>query len=251
MSPFTRLRQAQEIENRLIERLPAWRDADGRLPSEIDLATEFGVSRVTVREALASLERRGLILRKQGLGTFVNRRAVNIQTRLDESIEFNDLIRASGYQAGVHFLECLPIAASAENAHRLLLQPGAPLIRIRKVFTANQRPLIYCTNFIPLDLAPAECHSEILNEMDPAISIYSLLFHWFQQVVDYQISDAEACSATEELAQILDCRPQTPLFRIDEVGYTLQQRPVFTGDTYFLPGMIRFRLVRKPIFTIG
>lgn len=243
-------RQAQEIEAQLLSSLSNWSEGDGKLPAETELAAEFGVSRVTVREALSSLERRGLILRRQGLGTFVNRRAANIQTRLEESIEFGEMLRASGHEAGMQVLEFGRAAASEETARRLLIRPGAELVHIHKLFTADARPVIDCTNLIPLDLAPAGERDNLLSIIDPTLSIYSILHRWFQQSVDYQISDAEACSAGDDLAARLDCNPQAPLFRIGEVGYTLRQRPVFTGDAYFVPGFIRFRLVRKPIFSI-
>jgi GntR family transcriptional regulator len=145
-------RQAQEIEAVLRERIRTHADSGSRLPSETELSEAFGVSRVTVREALASLERKGLILRRQGLGTFVNARTVNIQTRLDESIEFTELIRSYGYEPEVSFLNCNQISASADIAARLKVDEGASVLAITKVFTASSTPLVYCTNMIPLNL---------------------------------------------------------------------------------------------------
>jgi GntR family transcriptional regulator len=243
-------RQAQEIEAVLRERIRTHADSGSRLPSETDLSEAFGVSRVTVREALASLERKGLILRRQGLGTFVNTRTVNIQTRLDESIEFTELIRSYGYEPEVSFLACKQITASPDIAARLKVDTGASVLAITKVFTASRTPLVYCTNMIPMDLVSPAAHTALIEDMIPTLSVYSVLAHWFSQHVAFQISDVEACNAGSEEAQMLDCAPGTSLLHLMDVGFNDKQQPVFFGDTYYVPGLINFQLIRKPIYNI-
>ncbi len=56
---------------------------DGRIPPETDLASELGVSRTTVRDALSRLEHEGAIYRRQGSGTFVNQHGLRIKSRLE------------------------------------------------------------------------------------------------------------------------------------------------------------------------
>ena len=57
---------------------------EDRIPSETDLAESLGVSRTTIRDALSRLENEGVIYRKQGSGTFVNRPGLRIKSRLEE-----------------------------------------------------------------------------------------------------------------------------------------------------------------------
>jgi GntR family transcriptional regulator len=250
MSPTARLRQAQEIEVQLQERLPAWRQADGRLPPETELAAEFGVSRVTLREALASLERKGLVLRKHGQGTFVNRSVAGIQTRLDESVEYGELIHLAGYASQLSFARLEEAALPPDLAERMLLPAGTPGLKLRKVFTADGKPVLYCINWIPLNLAPITRRPALVAQIDPQQSVYTILQACFNQNVEYQVSDVEACPASAEAAAMLGCRSGVALFHIQELGYNAHQRPVFSGDTAFIPGLIRFRLVRKPIYSM-
>src|SRR5437870_12557361 len=72
--------------------------AGSRLPSEPALATELGVSRATLREALRSLENEVVVRRMWGVGTFVadGRRVAN---SLDVNFDLTDAIRADGMQA--------------------------------------------------------------------------------------------------------------------------------------------------------
>ena len=57
---------------------------EGRIPPETELATDLGVSRTTVRDALSRLEHEGAIYRRQGSGTFVNPQGLQIKSRLED-----------------------------------------------------------------------------------------------------------------------------------------------------------------------
>lgn len=250
MPPQRRPHQAQEIEAILQTRLRVLSESDGRLPSETDLAKEFGVSRVTVREALASLERRGLVFRQHGVGTFVNSNAVNIRSRLDESIEFGQLIRAANYEPELGFLDCHVEPASLQVATHLQIEAMEPVLCIRKVFKANGTPVIYCMNAVPVSLSPQELPTDLSQGMKAELSIYTVLDRWFNQQIAFQISDVSACVAGDDTGAMLNCSPPTALLRLEDVGFNGKQQPVFYADLYYIPGLIQFQLVRKPIYTL-
>ncbi|HEY3343869.1 MAG TPA: GntR family transcriptional regulator [Anaerolineaceae bacterium] len=250
MPSSRRLHQAQEVEAALHARLGNLGNVAGRLPSETDLADEYGVSRVTIREALSSLERKGLIFRKHGVGTFLNQSARNIQTRLDESIEFGELIRSANYVPELGLLESRVTAADTVLAGRLLIEPGEPVLCIRKSFKASGTPLIYCVNVIPLRHAPPESQAGLAQQVIPQLSIYTILERWFSQHVSFQISSVSACLAGPEIGEILSTAVGSPLLRLEDIGYSDRQQALFSADVYFLPGVIQFQLVRSPIYSV-
>ena len=71
----------------LLEELRTGRYADAdRLPAEVDLAAELGVSRTVIRDALSEMERAGYIERVRGIGTVVNRTVLGLRSRLDQKL---------------------------------------------------------------------------------------------------------------------------------------------------------------------
>lgn len=236
--------RVEEVEEALRRQIDQRRSLINRLPSEVQIADKFGVSRVTVREALSSLERKGLILRKQGLGTFINQDAREIQARLDESVEFGELIRLSGYRSGLGLVESKRGPTLPAIAARLSIPPDADTLTVRKVFTANGMPVVHCLNVVPLQLASP---GQSLDKMDPAVPVYTLLSKSFGRTVAYQIAEMEPATADEEIARHLAYRVGGPLLFIEEVGYDREQLPLFYASEYYIPGIIHFRLVRKPL----
>ncbi|SEK50744.1 GntR family transcriptional regulator, histidine utilization repressor [Roseateles sp. YR242] len=101
-----------------------WRPGE-RLPSESELTQAFGVSRMTVNRALRELHQEGMVVRVQGVGSFVaelNRIASTLTVR-----DVHDEIAARGHrhEASVHVLET--VKATAEQALQFQLKPGARL----------------------------------------------------------------------------------------------------------------------------
>ena len=77
---------------------------DGRIPPETELATDLGVSRTTVRDALSRLEHEGTIYRSQGAGTFVNEPGLQIRSRLEEIWSYEQVLEDHGYVPSVRVL---------------------------------------------------------------------------------------------------------------------------------------------------
>ncbi|HHX50545.1 MAG TPA: GntR family transcriptional regulator, partial [Clostridia bacterium] len=79
-------------------------ESSGRLPPEDVMAEELGVSRLTLRSALASLEKEGVLLRRRGIGTLINRRVLGLKARIDYEVDFSLMLRNYGYEVEVRTL---------------------------------------------------------------------------------------------------------------------------------------------------
>ncbi len=108
------------------------------LPSERELAQTLAVSRVTVRKALAALIADGLLVQRQGAGTFVARRLVKPIARLSS---FSEDLRARGWHPHSRRLACAIVAGTAEETSALNLAAGALVLRLDRVRYSDDEPL--------------------------------------------------------------------------------------------------------------
>ena len=142
----------EQVKAHLKERIVGGDFEAGRIPSETELATDLGVSRTTIRDALSRLEQEGSIYRKQGAGTFVNEPGLQIKSRLEEMWSYEELLRDHGYTPSVRVEEIRTEEADVQMAADLRIEPGAPVVVMEKLFLENNLPVVLTTNRIPEQL---------------------------------------------------------------------------------------------------
>ena len=116
---------------------------ESALPAERELAASLGVSRVTVRQAIAQLAERGLVVRRHGSGTFVSpsAQADRIQHPLSRLTGFTEDMRLRGLSAGGRVLSFELARPSAQEAVTLGLSAGQQVYRLRRLRTAGGEAL--------------------------------------------------------------------------------------------------------------
>lgn len=214
--------------------------ADGRIPSESDLADELGVSRTTIRDALSRLEIEGTVFRKQGAGTFVNTPSLQIKSRLDEIWSYEAVLEAHGYQPAVQVLGLERAQPEETVRQALALPPGQGVVVLRKLFSEDYEPVILTANYIPEGIVP-----EKIAEEDLVLPVYELLETCCQQQLNYYLSEIVPLVADEELARILKTEPSSPLLSFEETGYNDENEPVLWARSIFRDDLLRFRMIRR------
>jgi GntR family transcriptional regulator len=139
-----------------------------RLPAEHELATEFGVSKITIRQALSNLAAAGVVRRDQGRGTFIAEPKVETGPR--ELTSFSQEMRRRGARPSSVVLQKEVIPAQAAIAEKLGLREGDRVFRLKRLRLADGSAMGIQTAYIPADLVP-----DMLREDLGAHSLYEIL----------------------------------------------------------------------------
>lgn len=160
-----------------------WHDGD-RLPPERELCQRFGVSRATLRQALAELERQGLVTRHQGRGTFVTK--PRTQLPIVGVFSVRDAMEAHGLSLSTRVLRVERVEADRTVAADLACMPGDPVVFIERLRIGDGEPVVLDTAHLPANLFPG------LEDVDfERRSLYDVL------ETDYGRTVAEASETLE------------------------------------------------------
>jgi GntR family transcriptional regulator len=135
--PLPRYYQLKEIMREKITS-GEWKPGD-LIPSERELGEQYGISRMTARQAITELVNEGLFYREQGKGTFVSRHKITQQ--LIHLTGFTEDIRARGQRPGTRVLAARMQPADETVAERLRIKAGQPIFFLQRLRLADDEPL--------------------------------------------------------------------------------------------------------------
>jgi len=220
--------------------------AETPLPPENQLAANFKVSRATIRSAFDRLEAMGLIVRRQGVGTFV-RKSSNISNLLNQFIDFPRLIADNGYEPGFLQLRTELIQPTPEQVQSFKLSGSDRVLEIEKVFLADGDPIIFCINHIPEWVFHEAFPGDEVCLPGLTEPILEFLEQKCGQSIAYYVSSVRAdilknC-CTPKIFKKLD--PLTPVLVIDEMGYNHEEQPVHQSIEFHPGNRMNFKLIRS------
>jgi GntR family transcriptional regulator len=178
-----------------------------RIPSERELAAMFGVSRMTIRQALLELINEGSLYTRSGKGTYVAER--KIAQPLQRLTSFTQDMAARGMRPSSRLLGADLLPAPIELAHALSIPAGSELVRIRRLRLADGQPLAIETSHLPHARCPG-----ILDHDLQQHSLYELLRDRYDLELASAKQTIEAALPDEEERQLLDLPPGVPVLRI-------------------------------------
>lgn len=181
-----------------------------RLPPERALCRELGVSRATLRQALADLEERGVITRHQGRGTFVAR--PRVQQDLERFFSLGEALRSRGLTLSSRVLEIGRVEAGRSLAAELGVLPGDPLVRLRRLRSVEGEPLTLEDTHLPAGLFPGLESRDFVRR-----SLYEVLAEDFGCVVSAAVESLEPVVLTPAEASLLAVPRNAPALLVRRV----------------------------------
>lgn len=243
-TPVRNASLADQVLEILVERIRSGMyPPESQLPPENELAAEFNVSRATVRSAIGALAARGLVVRRQGIGTFVSKLS-RIANPLNEAADFYGMITSQGFEHGVIFVEASMIPAGPRLADKLQIKPDELVLQTYKIFTADGEPTVYCVNHIAASLFGDTVAEEVIQEPQIIEPLYDFLEQRCNERVEYHIANIRPEIVRNLHFPTLSLPANTPVLIIEEVGYNASERPIWHSFEYYPGKKVTFELVR-------
>lgn len=205
-------------------------DIHERLPSESEMMKVFGVSRITVRQALRDLHTDGLVFSVQGKGTFVSRpKAVQDIQSLQG---FGEAMSPQGYETSARVIGVQEVRASGDVAEALNLSRNSKVIELTRIRYLNREPVSLDNSFFPLEIGKA------LQGRDLTQDVFPMLENEFGIGLGHADLKVEAIVANEALAQHLNVDVGSSILRIQRLVFSQAGDPIdfeylsYRGDAF-------------------
>jgi GntR family transcriptional regulator len=190
------------------------------LPSEPELAARFKVSQGTVRKALDALTAEGLLVRRQGKGTFV-------ATHAEERVQYRflRLMPDQGPRKAMQrrFLDFRRLRAPAEIARALALSGGDSVLQIRRLLLAEEAPVVLDDIWLPARLFKGLTAERLQAYRGPMYGMFEAEFGVQMIRAEEQI---RAVAAAGTQAEVLGVAPGAPLLLVERRSFTYADKPV-------------------------
>jgi len=206
-----------------------------QMPSEHELCALFGVSRITVRQALGDLQKEGLVFRLHGKGTFVSRpKAFQNVTSLQG---FAEAMSSMGYEIVNQLRSFRIIKADRHVAQRLNLPEGTPVAEIHRVRMLNREPVSLELTWVPEALGKRLANADLATR-----DIFLILENDCGVPLGHADVSIDAILADDDIARALRVEDGSPVLRIERLTHDASGNPIDYEYLYFRGDAFQYRL---------
>ena len=202
-----------QMKQRLRAEIADGRYAEGGLlPTEAQLGDIYGVSRITVRRAISELQDEGVLEKRHGKGTFVT--VQRLETSLVKLDGFSETYSSLGVE---HHSEILGVAegpADAATAAVLGMEPGAPVLTVRRLIRTRKGPLTLDASQFDSRVFPG-----LADLLHDDVSIYRLMRTHYGRVLEHATRKINVRLAGQAERAVLACNAGEPLFDMEKVVF--------------------------------
>jgi GntR family transcriptional regulator, N-acetylglucosamine utilization regulator len=223
-----------QIAEGLMEQIEAGGLPPGdRLPSERDLSKHLGVNRMTLRRALQRLELQGMLVRRQGDGTYVA--APKIERQAGELVSFSRGMRRRGYLPGAHLLHFDKHPAESTVGRELQVPEGSPVFYFLRIRSLANEPVMLEKFWVSADHFPDLEKFDLVGRF-----FYDIIESEYGMKVTSARQSLEAVVATDYEARMLEIPVGAPLMLERRLSFNENGVPIEYGKDLYRGDRFRF-----------
>ncbi|MDR1251795.1 MAG: GntR family transcriptional regulator [Treponema sp.] len=199
------------------------------IPSENELASSYGISRMTARSVVTQLVAEGSLYRVQGKGTFICEDKIEMTSLSYAGIRSQ--LEKKGYDVETRLLDVRQIPARGSAAQHLGLSPGSLVYEIKRIRIANKIPISYHHSFIPVSFCENLEEYDLQNEQ-----LCDIMSAHYGLRRTYSVETLESYLADDQKAEVLGIGYGFPLILLQDIIFDAARvafeysRIYFRGD---------------------
>jgi len=206
-----------------------------RVPSESELMAQYGVSRITVRQALADLQSARMIFKVPGKGSFVAQ--PKPFQELGRLQGFAEAMSSMGHATFNRLVRLTTVPANERVASRLQLSVGTPVTEVKRVRFLDEQPVSVDTTWLPTRLGERLAPGDLATR-----DIFLILENDLGTPLGHADLAIDAASADVELASLLQIAPASPVLHIERLTHDRDGQPVDYEHLHCRSDIFQYRL---------
>jgi len=212
-----------------------------QLPSEPDLAKQLNVSRFSLREALQRLELEGYIIKRRGIGTFVNKPSTQkLKFGFEKLNSLSGCLIADGLKPGIKELHITSEFGNEENRKKLNLTSGEKIYKIERLRTKKDQVFNWSIDYIAEKIIGKEIEKKNLG-----FSLYKYLEVHCGIFFSYSIAEIIPSTADTYLSEKLLIPQGSLLTKVSQIHYLENNDPIMLSIEYFPIDLFTISIIRR------
>jgi GntR family transcriptional regulator len=212
-----------------------------KLPPELELCRSFGVSRITVRQALQLMEKEGLVVREQGRGTFYQgepspTEPAGLSSLLESVMKYREGAFARLVRKAV-------VPATPRIAERLRIPAGSRVVTIERVAGEDGAPVLFVVAFLPYEIG-AKVLDDV-GELQRPKPIVSILQDKYGVQITSVLQTITAALADPTVASLLELEIGAPVLEVERTYLGADAQPVNFSMAFYRTDRYRFQVAMK------
>jgi GntR family transcriptional regulator len=213
-----------------------------QMPSESEMIASFGVSRITVRQALNDLQNEGLIFKIHGKGTFVSK--PKAFQNLGKLQGFGEAMRQMGYETFSRVVGIKSIHPAPQVAEKLGLAKRERVTELKRLRFLNREPISFDISYVPLAVGEKLAKEDLATR-----DVFLILENDYGMALGHADLQIGSALADDVLARQLRVEEGSPVLFIERLTHTLDGKPIdyehlfYRGDAF----QYKVRVDRAPL----